>query len=237
MAGSHNTARIIGVVGASGSGKSRWLKSVLDRGNPPRLLIWDPLGEYDQGEVMTDLREVVEAVVTAGSDGPFRIVYRPGKRKKTYPDKFDTLCELVFAAGNLCLVVEELADVTGPSPAETPDSWSVLSRQGRHEALTIFGVTQRPALIDKTFLGNCTMIHCSRLNDENDVRTMSRYLAVSQDQVRAMVADKDAGRFDFIERDMQTGKTVSGVLPSLGSNTPKPVRNVRTLAEPAPNVT
>jgi len=210
MAGSHNTARIIGVIGASGSGKSRWLKRTLDKGNPPKLLIWDPLDEYEQGRAISDMRELVDTVGALEPDDPFKLVYRPGHNMKTYADKFEAFCSLAFVVPNLCAVIEELADVTTPGWA--PPAWSRLSRQGRHKGMTIFAASQRPTLMDKTFLGNCTMIHCSRLNDENDVKTMRRYLGVSEEQVRAMVADKDAGRFDYIERDMQTGKTVTGRL-------------------------
>ncbi|KDP85616.1 hypothetical protein CF70_013040 [Cupriavidus sp. SK-3] len=210
MAGSHNTARIIGVMGASGSGKSRWLKGTLARGNPAKLLIWDPLNEYEQGRIITDLRELVETLGALEPGDPFKLTYRPGPDMSTYAKKFDTFCALAFVIEGVCVVIEELADVTSPSWA--PPAWSRLSRQGRHKGMTIFAASQRPTLMDKTFLGNCTMIHCSRLNDENDVKTMRRYLGVSEEQVRGMVADKDSGRFDFIERDMQTGKTVVGRL-------------------------
>jgi hypothetical protein len=210
MAGSQNTARIIGVIGASGSGKSRWLKGTLAKGDPAKLLIWDPLNEYEHGRIVTDLRELVETLAGLEPADPFKLTYRPGPDMATYSKKFEAFCALAFEVPDVCCVIEELADVTSPSHA--PPAWSRLSRQGRHKGMTIFAASQRPTLMDKTFLGNCTMIHCSRLNDENDVKTMSRYLGVSQEQVRAMVADKAAGRFDFIERDMQTGKTVAGHL-------------------------
>ncbi|WP_404993329.1 hypothetical protein [Cupriavidus pauculus] len=231
MDGSKNVARIIGVIGASGSGKSAWLKSGLRLMKPPRLLIWDPQDEYSEfGQVVTSASALVEALGALGKADPFQLVYQPGDDMSQYKWQFDLFCEIAYQIERLCVVVEEVADVTTPSWA--PPFWSRLSRKGRHRAMTMFAVTQRPALIDKTFLGNCTLIHCSRLNDKNDISVMSATLGVPVDDVRNMVADEDTGVFQYIERNMKTGQTVAGQLPPLGSNTPAPVRNVRTLPEP-----
>ncbi len=235
MDGSQNVARIVGVIGASGSGKSAWLKAGLRRMKPPRLLIWDPQDEYGEfGEVVTDTRELVERIGQMATDDCFQIVYRPGDDMASYKWKFDLFCNIAYQIPRLCVVVEEVADVTTPSYA--PPGWSRLSRKGRHRAMTMFAVTQRPALIDKTFLGNCTLIHCCRLNDKNDIGVMSATLGVQVEEVRTMVADEETGVFQFIERDMKTGKTVSSRLPPRGSNTTPPERNVHSLPEPDANV-
>lgn len=204
--GSDNAARIIGVVGASGSGKSHWLKNAIRAGKPHRLLIWDPQDEYGTfGRVVGDLRELVEILATLEEADGFALVYQPGDDMSTYKDKFDLFCELAYMVDGVCVLVEEVADVTSASYA--PPYWSRLSRKGRHRAMTLFAVTQRPAVIDKTFLGNCTMIHCCRLNDENDIRTMARILGVPDGHVRNLRADEVAGRFEFIERNMKSGET------------------------------
>ncbi|WP_354682646.1 hypothetical protein [Cupriavidus necator] len=230
-AGSQNVARIIGVIGASGSGKSRWLKDGLRLMRPPRLLIWDPQDEYSEfGRVVTDMRELIEILGELGPSDNFRIVYQPGDDMSTYRWKFDLFCEIAYMIERLCLVVEEVADVTSASYA--PPFWSRLSRKGRHRAMTMFAVTQRPAVIDKTFLGNCTLIHCCRLNDKNDISVMAAILGVPVDTVRNLKADPAGDVFEFIERQMQTGQTGVGALPRRGSNRAPAVRNVRTLEAP-----
>lgn len=237
MQGSQNVARIVGVIGASGSGKSRWLKDGLRLMQPSRLLVWDPQDEYGQfGDVVTDSRELVERLAALTSQDGFRIVYQPGDDMSTYKWKFDLFCEIAYQIERLCVVVEEVADVTTAGWA--PPYWSRLSRKGRHRAMTLFAVTQRPAVIDKTFLGNCTLIHCCRLNDKNDISVMAAVLGVAVDDVRNLRADPASGVFQFIERDMQTGKTGCGQLDSRGNNAPPLERNVRTLPEQeADNVT
>lgn len=236
MAGSQNVARIVGVIGASGSGKSRWLKDGLRRMRPSRLLIWDPQDEYGEfGQVVTDTRELVEVLAALGPTDGFQIVYRPGDDMSTYRWKFDLFCEIAYQIERLCVVVEEVADVTSASYA--PPYWSRLSRKGRHRAMTMFAVTQRPAVIDKTFLGNCTLIHCCRLNDKNDISVMAATLGVPVDDVRNLKADPDTGVFQFIERNMQTGEIGCGALDSRGSHTVPAERNVSSLPAPEANVT
>lgn len=203
--GSRNQANIIAVMGASGSGKSAWIKQQLRRGNPPRLLIWDPQDEFgDFGRPISDMRELIASVRGGIEENAFRLVYRPGHSFSTYGKKFDVFCELGYAVGDCCAVVDELGDVTEPSRA--PDGWSVLSRKRRHRGLTLFGAAQRPANIDKDFIGNCSLVHCSRLSYETDIKVMANALGVAVNDVRDMQADPDTGNFDFIERNMQTGQ-------------------------------
>lgn len=241
MAGSQNVARIVGVIGASGSGKSRWLKRTLidgiRAGKVRRMLVWDPQDEYgdDFGRAFTDTRELVSALGQLGEGDDFRFVLRPGDDMASYKWKFDLYCEMAYQIEGLCAVVEELADVTTPSWA--PPFWSRLSRKGRHRAMTMFACSQRPTLMDKTFLGNTTMIHCSRLNDENDIRTMARYLGVPEQQVRDLKADDETDTFEWIERDMKTGFTRTGNLGDAKPQRPAPQRNERSLPEPAADVT
>ncbi len=58
---------------------------------------------------------------------------------------------IAHAAGNLCLVAEELADVT--QAAWAPAGWSIATRKDRYQGLTIIGASQRPAAIDRHFFG------------------------------------------------------------------------------------
>ncbi|HDR8930085.1 TPA: hypothetical protein QDA84_000069 [Burkholderia vietnamiensis] len=201
--GSKNNAPVIAVMGARGSGKSAWIKQQLRAGNPRRLLVWDPQDEFGAfGRPVTDPADLVRSVRGAG-DGDFKLVFQPGKLMSTYGDKFDLFCEISYLAGDHCVVIDELGDVTEPSRA--PDGWSVLSRKGRHRNVMMFGAAQRPANIDKDFIGNSTLVHCARLAYETDIKVMANALGVPVPEVRDMRADPDTGDFDFIERNMQTG--------------------------------
>lgn len=203
---SANLAKIIAVIGASGSGKSAWIKQQLRAGQPSRLLVWDPQDEYEAfGRVVTDQRDLVESVKAAhGAGEGFALVYQPGDRISTYVRKFDLFCELAYAVGDCCVVVDELGDVTEPNRA--PDGWSVITRKGRHKGLMVFGGAQRPANIDKDFFSNASFVHCGRLNYDVDVKVMAGVLRVPADEVGALQP------LDFIERDMTSGAQRRGKL-------------------------
>jgi hypothetical protein len=208
--GSKNQANIIAVMGASGSGKSAWIKQQLRAGNPPALLVWDPQDEFDEfGLPVSSMKDIIAAVRDAGPEG-YRLVFKPGNAFSTYGPKFDIFCQVAYMANGGCVVVDELGDVTEPSRA--PDGWSILSRKGRHKGITLFGAAQRPANIDKDFIGNSTLVHCSRLSYENDIKVMANALCVPADEIRNMKADEDTGDFDWIERANKSGAVRRGKL-------------------------
>lgn len=201
---SANAASIVAAIGATGSGKSLWVKQGIQSNKPARLLIWDPQGEYAEfGQVFTNGQRLFDHVARAKK---FAAVYQPGDLLSLYEARFDWFCKLAYALGDLLMVVEELADVTEPSHA--PDSWSVITRKGRHKKLRVVAMSQRPASVDKDFFSNCTMIHCGRVLYSEDVKTMARVLGngVSQTEIQAMA------QLEFIEKNMLTGELRRGKL-------------------------
>lgn len=197
-----NTARVVAAIGTTGSGKSLWLKQGLAAKMPARLLVWDPQGEYSAfGRTYVDRAALLADVRAAKS---FAAIYQPGDRISLYAKRFAWFCRLAYALGRLSFVVEELADVTTPSRA--PDAWSVITRKGRHKALSVYATTQRPASVDKDFFGQCTLVHCGRLTYAGDLATMSGVLGVSRDQIAGL------GDLAYIERDIRTGERREGVL-------------------------
>lgn len=202
---SKNQAFIVAAIGASGSGKSGWVKAQLRRQNPRRLIVFDPQDEYGEfGEVFRDRAALADAVIAAGARGDLRAVFQPGGNLSEYVGKFDWLCRLAYAWGGCTVVADELGDVTKAGWA--PDGWSLVTRKGRHKGLRIFGLVQRPALTDKTFFGLATMIHCGRLNYAADVKVMADVLGCEGAQIVGMKP------LDWIERDMSSGVTRAGRL-------------------------
>lgn len=171
--GAKNKAKIIAVIGASGTGKSSYIKGEL-LVKYSRLLIWSPLEKTDNyaafcnGQVITGkITELVKAV----KDGAKAIVYVPIGDDKAVKKQFDFFCRIVWELEGATVLVEELSRVTMPSWA--PPAWKNLSTAGRHQGLTIIGTSQRPAQIDKDFLGNCTEVRCYRVNYDTDAKVMA----------------------------------------------------------------
>lgn len=170
-------AEIVGVLGASGSGKSAYMKSELRARKPRRLLIYDPDGEYlTFGRRVEKVGDVLSVLRQCEGGKGFRLIFQPAPDPAQAVKQFDLVCKAAFEAGNLLFLVDELADVTTPSRA--PAGWSMVTRRGRKRGITVFGAAQRPANIDKNFLGNCTRVRAGRLLYEPDARAVAAVLGV-----------------------------------------------------------
>lgn len=197
--GNHNAANIVACMGASGSGKSLFIKSELRRLKPSRLMVWDFKREYAAlGQLAHSMAEVLQAARAPA----FKIVFQPSHDTATAKIQFDAFCRIAYAAKRLVFVGEELAFVTSPSYA--PPGWSMLTLAGRSEGLIIYGASQRPAAIDKNFFGNASQIRTGRLNFKNDIKVLADVLQVPAQQVQALAP------LQFIQRDMNSGKMLSG---------------------------
>lgn len=176
-------AQIDAYVGMTGSGKGVSIDRALSDLKPARLLAWDPRDEYDRHAARFDsLPVLVQAFKRAGPRGIKARYVHNGRSPMA--DAFGIVCALAFEAGHLTFIAEELSDVTRPSWA--PDLWRKCVTQGRHRGLHLIGATQRPALIDKTFLGNATRVRCFMLGYADDEATMARELRCPVEAVTAL---------------------------------------------------
>ena len=157
-----NLANCVALLGKSGSGKSTIIKRLIKAQKPKRLVIWSPDEDEDcysnLGCVL--VRDIAELGKTM-SKAQFKVVFWPSLDAQKRKAQFDYFCRLVFAVKNCFCLVEELRYVTSPTYA--PEAWSMLSTRGRKKGVVLYGTSQRPAQIDKDFLGNCTEIYCGAL--------------------------------------------------------------------------
>lgn len=188
---SFNRADIVAVIGSTGSGKSRWIKARLKADLPVRLLVWSPLEPSDRygkfGHVIERKPGALVEYVAARRGGSFRAVYVPDRARGDawLERQFELFCGLAIAAKSCLVIVEELSMVTKPQRA--PARWREVITTGRHYGLSIIGTSQRPALVDKTFFSNATMIRCGKLSAASDKKTMSDSMDVPLIELRALV--------------------------------------------------
>lgn len=193
-------ADVTAVVGGIGSGKSAYVKQRLKRDAPRRLLIFDPQDEYGAHARALQLREL------------FRELYAPAWRVRLVPGgagmarEFDLLCRAAYAAGSCTFVVDELHLVTSPNPARVPAGWSSLVLRSRHRRVAIIGASQRPAHMDKDFLGNATRIRACRLGYGPDCEAVARAMLIRPEEIAGLRP------LDWIERDAIAGKITRGRL-------------------------
>lgn len=206
--GNDNPARVYAVMGATGCGKTHFLRQMLATPARTRTVIWSPkepidnyAAMYPGSKVVATVGAVLQALKAAGA-GPVHIVFRPCLNRSKDEAAFSAVCKIAMHFRNLTFIVDELHTVTKPSWA--PDGWSELVMMGRGYGLEIFGLSQRPASVDKDFFSNLSMIHVGRMNFDDDVKTVARACRVPADQVANLTG------FQWIERNILTGKVTSG---------------------------
>lgn len=185
-------AELIAAMGSRGMGKSAWVKQLLDRVKPPRLAVWDLMREYGDGT------ENLGAALRGMRGARWRVVFYPSGDKKVRAKQFELFCAALMSKGvsskakPVWAVVEELAFVTSPNHA--PGSWQNVTLLGRHHGLNVVGTSQRPASIDKDFLGNCTLIHCARLKYKPDAEVLGDSLGCKPEELMQLM------QLEYLER-------------------------------------
>ena len=206
--GNSNTAKVIAIMGATGCGKTTYLKKCLAVKARKRTIIWSPKEAIDDyaalfpGSVLvSSAGEVLDVVRNAGKGG-FHLVYQPRLNRKVDESQFNVVCKIAMRARNVTFIADELHTVTKPSWA--PDGWSELVMMGRGYGTELFGMSQRPASMDKDFLGNCSEVWTGRLAYEDDAKTVAKTLRVTPGEIL------DLTGYQFIHRNTLTGKTTKG---------------------------
>ncbi|HZX32663.1 MAG TPA: hypothetical protein VFF03_15020 [Rhodocyclaceae bacterium] len=198
--GVENRAAFTAVIGATGTGKGVLVKTRLLTPIPARLLVWDPMEEYGNVGRVVGLSEMARI---AKEEGSFRLVFQPDWDDDKRNRQFELFCGIAFAAHDCTALVEELSLVTKPSWA--PPKWRRLSNMGRHKGVQVIATAQRPAQVDKAFLGAATTIYCNRLIYPEDARVLSKFLGVTDGEIMALPD------LHYIALDVRTREVTRGV--------------------------
>lgn len=198
-------AQFIAIIGATGCGKTTELKKRLAKKKRTRTLVWSPKEALDNyaalypgSVVVRTASEVLAELKAAGKRGSFHLVFQPTLDQKRDMALFDVVCKMLLAAGNLTLVVDELHSVTTPSNA--PHGWRKLNFMGRGYGVHVFGLSQRPASVDKAFMGSLSAIHVGRLPHPPDQKAVAEIIGVHSREIAELTG------YAAMQKDMLTGK-------------------------------
>jgi hypothetical protein len=158
----------------------------------------------DAGPVYSRMGDLVRDLVPLRTRPRERFVavFNPSLDPKARAIEFAAFCHLALALRTVTVLVEELRFVTTPSRA--PEAWSLLTMTGRDLGVAVIGTTQRPACIDKDFLGNATLIRCGRLEYPEDREAVAKVLLVPPTDLEAL------GDLEYVQRDVHKRKTTRG---------------------------
>ncbi|MBY7884077.1 DUF87 domain-containing protein [Vibrio fluvialis] len=190
------------VFGASGSGKSYYVKQIVKGWK--RALIWDPDDEYGEVPGVITARTTSEVTkLMERKEVRIRYVVPAATEKSTLEKCFNFVSLAAFIWGNCLLIGEEIADVTTPSKAA--GGWGTALRRGRKRGVKVVGVSQRPAECDKTLFTQARHIRTGRLDGEGDKKRLADTLGVPVEWV------KQLGPLEFLTVDRTTGQLKAGI--------------------------
>lgn len=200
-------ANITGVLGASQTGKGMYCRARLRASRAPLKLVWSPLEAPIGNDRYAELLQApriegsIPRLCDALTGGARAVVYVPVQAK--LEEQFALFCQIARRCRRACVLVEELSHVTSASWA--PPDWSLLSTAGAHAEIELIGTAQRPTMIDKAFIGNCTEARCYRLFFEEDARTLGRALQVPWSDIMNLPD------LHYFHRVIRERKTLPGV--------------------------
>jgi len=208
--------------GARGTGKTAWVKQLIARLNPPRLMVWDFKHDPSlegMGEAYRSLPEFIGAL----RERRFSVRYLVDHAADIHA-QFDLFCKAAWVAGDVLVFVDELPEVTKANKA--PQAWRQLVNVGREyqhggkvKRVAIIGAGQRPAECDKSFIANADVVHVGRLGNASDAQAMARSWGLQQRELM------DLPDLHWREKRAHTPEIFKGVL-SFGNKKPA--------AKPAP---
>ena len=149
------------IFGKRGSGKSYLARKLIEQ--EERLLIYDTMSEYDDGVIFgtenyPQFLEFWRKVYIH----PFRIIYRPLRPE----EEIEQIGRLVYALGNMCLLVEEVDCYA--STFNIAESLAHIIQRGRHKNISLIGITQRPYGIHRLLTSQAKEIYVFSTNEPRD---------------------------------------------------------------------
>jgi DNA helicase HerA-like ATPase len=108
--------------------------------------------------------------------------------EKNHEQIFEMMIRCLYELGDVMIVIEETQDYC--SPYKIGHYFKKAMTSGRHKNLGFIFTTQRPALISKTVLAQCTHVFVGNLIDKNDSDTMATLMRQKSEDF-ALLKDRE----------------------------------------------
>ncbi|MDE2102154.1 MAG: hypothetical protein KGL39_33215 [Patescibacteria group bacterium] len=163
------------IMGRRGCGKSFLAKRI--QSIWPRRVIIDTLAEYkNEGELVNNFDDFAESLVELKEkkQKKFVVVYQFNVESDSQQDEFNEILRLCYYFGGIQVVIEEIQLHSNPHwiPKWLKNDLFV----GRHKKLSLLFTSQRPGMVHKSIVSQCSHIFCGNLIDGNDINYVSTFL-------------------------------------------------------------
>ena len=165
------------ICGMTDSGKSVLMRQLFKAIPPGHGILLDVKHEHnDMGAVFYNIRNAVKHLNTRRN-----VVFQPVHFDQ---DEFDQLADLVYFRYNTVLAVDEAQLVCPQGKLSMP--YKRLITAGRSRKATMWAISQRPALIDKTIISQCRHYFAFELFDDHDLKAVGGNVPGAQEKIPAM---------------------------------------------------
>jgi DNA helicase HerA-like ATPase len=171
----------VAIFGKTRSGKSYFAKSLLL--SYPRICVhdrkhehFDLIQRYHFSPVKTP-----EELILAIQKNKKRIIYQPADPST---EDFDEVCRIIFATGNICLVVDEAASYV--SATKIPFWFGEILRLGALRGIGVISISQRPRAIHNTIISESEYIFAFRLHLKTDRDKLREVIGEEVETLRQM---------------------------------------------------
>lgn len=161
------------LLGKTGSGKSTLAKKLLDRF--PRRVAFDPLCEYRQGVIYTDLETFAEHIKPfADNDRSCEFVCRfQADTLERTEAMYHTAARILWEVKNVCLLLEEAEQYLSSYDGDNPINY--LISFGRHRRISLIGIGRRPVELSIKLRAQCTTVVSFSQNEPRDIAYLSQW--------------------------------------------------------------
>jgi chromosomal replication initiation ATPase DnaA len=170
---------IIFLTGMMGTGKSYFTEKMFLTG-VKRKVVYDRNWEHgDKGFIVHTVSEIRKAWLF---DGLTSIIFQP----YTFTDEeFDQLSKFIRTLDNLLFMVEEV-EFHAHARGYTSQAFREIVNRGRHQGIGLIVTARRPHLIHKDIRGNITYMVVFQMQEEDDVKYVSRWIGVSEEAIKTL---------------------------------------------------
>ena len=173
--------RNILIVGASGSGKSSFLRQEVDF-KQSRIIAWDPDEDFPLPRVR-DLKTFTRLCQKSGF-GPIRVALTIDPNEENFEVFAGLAFALCHAAAPMDILADEIADVT--RVAKASPNLGQLCRKVRKYGGRLLAATQRPQEADKTIFNQTKYKWCGALSSNAAYKHMAAEMDVTIDEFKQL---------------------------------------------------
>lgn len=155
------------IFGRKGTGKTTLARHLVK--NVRRVLILDPLREYDGGCVIDDPVSLADYWNAVKEYPDFEIDFRPSSDRDV--DAFFNVC---YWSRNTWVFVDEIDRVCSPNRCQHRLRW--LFNYGRHRAISLVGLARRPASVHRDFTAACDWLVAHQTSEPRDLQYLSEFM-------------------------------------------------------------